>query len=116
MMEVVQTIVLYGQSGLKGVGKVTRLFIVNQHVMCQRYLSVVDSLLAPKDMSIVFKAKSDAVEVDKQVFFNLSQKQVIEFSLLYWVRLKRFHVNGHTIQILSTHSNVKRTYQIKSIL
>ena len=49
-------------------------------------------------MSIVFKAKSDAVEVNKQVFFNLSQKQVIEFSLLYCVRLKRFHVNSHTIR------------------
>lgn len=66
--------------------------------MSQRYLSVVDSLLAPRDMSIVFKAKSDAVEVNKQVFFNLSQKQVIEFTLLYCVQVKRFHVNGHTIR------------------
>lgn len=117
MIEVVQTIVLYRQPGLRGVGKVTRYgYSVNQHVMSQRYLSVVDSLLAPRDMSIVFKAKSDAVEVNKPVFFNLSQKQVIEFSLLYCVRLRRFHVNGHTIQISSTHSKVKRTYQIKSIL
>ena len=99
MIEVVQTIVLYRQPGLRGVGKVTRYgYSVNQHVMSQRYLSVVDSLLAPGDMSIVFKAKSDAVEVNKQVFFNLSQKQVIEFSVLYCVRLNRFHLNGHTIR------------------
>ena len=99
MIEMVQTIVLYRQPGLRGVGKVTRYgYSVNQHVMSQRYLSVVDSLLAPRDMSIVFKAKSDAVEVNKPVFFNLSQKQVIEFSLLYCVRLNRFHLNGHTIR------------------
>ena len=99
MIEVVQTIVLYRQPGLRGVGKVTRYgYSVNQHVMSQRYLSVVDSLLAPGDMSIVFKAKSDAVEVNKQVFFNLSQKQVIDFSVLYCVRLNRFHLNGHTIR------------------
>ena len=66
--------------------------------MSQRFLSVDDFLLAPGDMSIVFKAKSDAVEVNKQVFFNLSQKQVIEFTLLYCVPLNRFHLNGDTIR------------------
>ncbi|CAH3014982.1 unnamed protein product [Porites evermanni] len=38
---------------------------------------------APGDMSIVFKAKSDAVEVNKQVFFNLSQKQGSKESTQY---------------------------------
>ena len=82
MIEVVQTIVLYGQPGLRGVTKVTRYgYSVLISMLCLNGIFLLLILSAPRDMSIVFKAKSDAVEVNKQVFFNLSQKQVIEFSL-----------------------------------
>ena len=79
--------------------------------MCQGHLSVVDSLLAPRDMVIVFKAKSDTVEVNKQVNFSLSQKQVIDLSLLHCVRLNRLHVNGHTITF---HPHPKKTVTVKT--